>query len=130
MASKDSTLHFQNHELHKAAAIIAGAIAVCDADENPHLVRALRVISSKIPAINESLDSLDIGLPVDTSVRQQIDLLYDVEGLLVCADAKCEIDEPHVSLLIGMAMEKIAEIAEALQTIDLHGGTPSVALAA
>ncbi|MFZ5575924.1 MAG: hypothetical protein ACOY5S_12060 [Pseudomonadota bacterium] len=131
MATSDSTLHAQNHELYKVQALISGAIGICDADENPHLFRALRVTSGKINAINDALDALDIGTAVDTTLQQQIDALYDVEGLIVCVDGKCTLEsEAELILLLDMASEKIAEIAEALQTIDLHGGTPSVALAA
>lgn len=120
MADNDITLHSQNHELYRVQALIAGTIGICDADENPHLIRALRVISSKIHEVNNALDELDIGIAVDTSVRQQIDALYDVEGLLVCADGKCTLEnDAEMILLLDMAMEKVAGIAANLQTLKL-----------
>lgn len=119
MATTDITLHSQNHELYKVQALIAGAIGICDADENPHIVRALRVISAKINTINNNLDHLDIGKAGDATIRQQIDALYDVEGLLVCAHGKCAVEnDAYMIFLLDMGIEKLGEIAENLQTLD------------
>jgi DNA polymerase III epsilon subunit-like protein len=131
MANTDITLHSQNHELYRTQALIAGAMGICDSDENPHTFRALRVISAKINDINNSLDALAIGRAIDTSVRQQIDALYDVEALL--ASVRGMVDngpDAKVLFLVDMAVEKIAEVAANLQTLDFPGSSARVALAA
>lgn len=131
MADTDITLHSQNHELYRTQALIAGAMGICDSDENPETFRVLRITSDKINGINNALDALDIGHTVDTSVRQQIDALYDVEALLVSVRGMVK-HEPDAKLfmLAEMAVEKVAEVAANLDTLIFRGGSPSVALAA
>lgn len=122
MAEMDITLHSQNHELYKVRALIDGTIGMCDIDEKPHLARALNVVFDTINGINNALDGLDSGLAGDTSLRQQIYELYDVEGLLVCVNARCEKEhEINMSFLLEMAMEKVGDIAGNLQTLDFTG---------
>lgn len=119
MANTDITLHSQNHELYRTQALIAGAMGICDSDEDPYTSRALRIISDKINGINNALDALDIGSAIDTSVRQQIDALYDVESLLYGVHGMAK-NQPDAKLfwLVDMAVEKVAEIALCLQTLD------------
>lgn len=129
MANTDITLHSQNHELYRTQALIAGAMGICDSDEDPHTFRALRVISEKINGINNGLDALDIGCAVDTSVNQQIDALYDAEALLVSVRNMAK-NEPDAKLfwLVDMSVEKIAEIAANLGTLVFRGGSSGAVL--
>lgn len=129
MAKTDITLHSQNHELYRTQALIAGAMGICDSDEDPHTFRVLRIISDKINGINNALDALDIGSAVDTSVSQQVNALYDVEALLGSVRGMVK-DEPDAKLfwLVDMSVEKVAEVAANLGTLDFHGGSPGAVL--